>query len=95
MLAILGLCAVVRRVQKDGARYFGPYTNAFNMRRTLKFLMRHFGLRSCNYDLPPEREGKYKVCLDYHIGRCAGACEGLESVENYQKPKSSHQKEEV
>jgi excinuclease ABC subunit C len=55
------------------------------MRRTVKFLMRHFGLRSCNYDIPSSTGRKYQVCLDYHIGRCAGACEDLESVEEYQK----------
>lgn len=74
---------VVRRVTDDGARYFGPYTNSIGMRRTLKFLMRHFGLRSCNFELPPPEGKKIKVCLDYHIGRCAGACEFLESAEEY------------
>ncbi len=76
---------VARRVMRDGARYFGPYTSAIRMRRTLKFLMRHFGLRSCNYEMPSSTGRKYKVCLDYHIGRCAGACEGLESQEEYKK----------
>ena len=76
---------VTRRVQKDGARYFGPYTNAAGMRRTLQFLMRHFGLRSCNFELPPPPGKKYKVCLDYHIGRCAGACEYLETEKEYQR----------
>lgn len=76
---------VSRRVMRDGARYFGPYTNAANMRRTMKFLMRHFGLRSCNYEIPSSTGRKYKVCLDYHIGRCAGACEGLETAEEYKK----------
>ena len=76
---------VTRRVVQDGARYFGPYTNAFGMRRTLKFLMRHFGLRSCNFEIPSPTGRKYKVCLDYHIGRCAGPCENFESQEEYKK----------
>ncbi len=76
---------VVRRVLPDGARYFGPYTSSVSMRRTLKFLMRHFGLRSCNFEIPSPTGRKYKVCLDYHIGRCAGACVDLESVKEYKK----------
>ena len=76
---------VARRVLPDGARYFGPYTSSISMRRTMKFLMRHFGLRSCNYEIPSPTGRKYKVCLDYHIGRCAGACVGLESAEAYKK----------
>lgn len=76
---------VTRRVLRDGARYFGPYTSAIMMRRTLKFLMRHFGIRSCNYEIPSSTGRKYKVCLDYHIGRCAGACIDEESSEEYKK----------
>lgn len=76
---------VVRRVARDGAKYFGPYTDVAGMRRTLKFLMRHFGLRSCNHEIPSPTGRTYKVCLDYHIGRCAGPCEGLETPEQYQK----------
>lgn len=76
---------VTRRVERDGARYFGPYTNSFAMRRTLKFLMRHFGLRSCSFEIPSPTGRQYKVCLDYHIGRCAGACEGLETEEEYKR----------
>ncbi|MEZ5358926.1 MAG: excinuclease ABC subunit UvrC [Candidatus Zixiibacteriota bacterium] len=76
---------VTRRVERDGARYFGPYTNSFGMRKTLKFLMRHFGLRSCTYEIPSPTGREYKVCLDYHIGRCAGACEGLETVDEYKR----------
>jgi excinuclease ABC subunit C len=76
---------VTRRVRNDGARYFGPYTNVAGMRRTLKFLMHHFGLRSCNLEIPSSTGRKYKVCLDYHIGRCGGACENLETEEQYRR----------
>jgi excinuclease ABC subunit C len=47
--------------------------------------MRHFGLRSCNYEIPSSTGRKYKVCLDYHIGRCAGACVGEESEKEYKR----------
>lgn len=76
---------VTRRVKNDGARYFGPYTNVAGMRRTLNFLMHHFGLRSCNLEIPSTTGRKYKVCLDYHIGRCGGACETLETADQYHR----------
>jgi excinuclease ABC subunit C len=63
---------VTRRVQNDGSRYFGPYTDVGAMRRALDVVKRLFTVRSCNYDMPaqmPERP-----CLDYHIGRCKAPC---------------------
>jgi excinuclease ABC subunit C len=63
---------VTRRLQNDGARYFGPYTDVGAMRRALDVVRRLFTVRSCNYDMPaqmPERP-----CLDYHIGRCKAPC---------------------
>ncbi|MDB4892017.1 MAG: UvrABC system protein, partial [Gemmatimonadetes bacterium] len=63
---------VTRRLQNDGARYFGPYTDVGAMRRSLDVAKRLFTVRSCNYDMPaqmPERP-----CLDYHIGRCKAPC---------------------
>src|SRR3982075_2762748 len=63
---------VTRRLQSDGARYFGPYTDVGAMRRALDVVKRLFTVRSCNYDMPkqmPERP-----CLDYHIGRCKAPC---------------------
>lgn len=74
---------VVRRLAKDGARYFGPYTSAGNMHRTVRFLVRLFKIRSCDLILPPPPGKTYKVCLDFHIGRCAGPCEFLQSQESY------------
>ena len=64
---------VVRRLSDDKARYFGPYTNAGAMRKTLALVRRLFHIRSCSLDLPSKR--KYRVCLDYFIGRCQGCCE--------------------
>jgi len=63
---------VTRRLQNDGARYFGPYTDVGAMRRALDVVRRLFTVRSCNFDMPaqmPERP-----CLDYHIGRCKAPC---------------------
>jgi excinuclease ABC subunit C len=63
---------VTRRLQNDGARYFGPYTDVGAMRRSLDLVKRLFTVRSCNFDMPvqmPERP-----CLDYHIGRCKAPC---------------------
>lgn len=72
---------VVRRVKKDKARYFGPYTNVKAMRHTLRILRRIFPVRSCNWALPSNR--KIKLCLDYHIKRCLGPCEDKVSREDY------------
>jgi excinuclease ABC subunit C len=72
---------VVRRVGKDKAHYFGPYTNVKAMRNTLKVLRRVFSIRSCNYPLPSSK--RVRLCLDYHIKRCPGPCEGKISSEEY------------
>lgn len=74
---------VVRRVKKDRAKYFGPYTNVKAMRNTLKMLRKVFPVRSCNYELPSSR--RIKLCLDYHIKRCLGPCEGEVSPEEYRE----------
>jgi excinuclease ABC subunit C len=62
---------LVRRRKKDGARYFGPYESAGDLRKTLKVLERHFRLRSCS---DSEFKRRDRVCLDYEIGRCSGPC---------------------
>jgi len=74
---------IVRRVEKDGARYFGPYTNSKGMRRTVHFLTRLFKIRSCNLVIPHPSGKIQKVCLDYRIGRCGGPCEDLQTREDY------------
>jgi excinuclease ABC subunit C len=63
---------VTRRLQNDGARYFGPYTDVGAMRRALDVVKRLFTVRSCNYDMP--RQMPERPCLDYHIGRCKAPC---------------------
>jgi len=72
---------VTRRLESDGARYFGPYTDVGAMRRALNVVKRIFTVRSCNYDMPksmPER-----ACLDYHIGRCKAPCILMQTQEEY------------
>ena len=76
---------VTRRVIRDGSKYFGPYTDVKNMRSSLKMIREIFKVRSCNYFIDDEviRKRKIKVCLDYHIKKCDGPCEGLVSRERY------------
>ena len=76
---------VTRQVRKDGSRYFGPYTDVKNVRAALKTVHDLFMIRSCNYFIDDEviRKRKIKVCLDYHIKKCEGPCEGLVSGEKY------------
>ena len=76
---------VVRRIEKDNARYFGPFTSAKGMRKTIEFLRRLFKIRSCNLVIPPPKGRQYKVCLDYHIKLCKGPCEALQTVEDYKE----------
>ncbi len=72
---------------KDGSEYFGPYTNFKTVYTILDMIRELYPLRTCNYDLRPEniKSGKYKVCLEYHIGNCKGPCEGHDMLDNYQK----------
>jgi len=72
---------VTRRLENEGARYFGPYTDVSAMRRALNVVKRIFTVRSCNYDMPntmPERP-----CLDYHIGRCKAPCILAQTMDEY------------
>ena len=76
-----------RRMIKDGSEYFGPYTNFKTVNIILDLIAALYPLRTCNYDLSNAniKSGKYKVCLEYHIGNCKGPCEAHETLENYQK----------
>lgn len=76
-----------RRMIKDGSEYFGPYTSFKIVYTLLDMIKEIYPLRTCNYDLTKQNidSGKYKVCLEYHIGNCKGPCEGLEPLETYQK----------
>ncbi|MBP8066839.1 MAG: excinuclease ABC subunit C, partial [Flavobacterium sp.] len=76
-----------RKMIKDGSEYFGPYTNFKTVHTILDLVKELYPLRTCNYDLSKANidSGKFKVCLEYHIGNCKGPCEGLESITNYEK----------
>ena len=74
-----------RRLIKDGSEYFGPYTNFKTVHTLLDLIKGLYPLRSCNYDLAQQKicNGKYKVCLEYHLGNCLGPCENLHSEASY------------
>ncbi|HEX6693260.1 MAG TPA: excinuclease ABC subunit UvrC [Longimicrobiales bacterium] len=72
---------VTRRLDNDGGRYFGPFTEVSAMRQALELVKRLFTVRSCRYDLP--KESPDRPCLDYHIGRCQAPCVGLQSQASY------------
>lgn len=76
-----------RNLVKDGSEYFGPYTSMKTVRTLLELIRSLYPLRSCNYLLSRENvsEGKYKVCLEYHLNNCLGPCEGLQTEEDYMK----------
>ncbi len=75
-----------RKMVKDGSEYFGPYTSFKTVGVILDLIKELYPLRTCNSDLTQNNieNNKFKVCLEYHIGNCKGACEGHESLENYQ-----------
>jgi len=74
-----------RHRKKDGSTWFGPYTEARQLRSILDLIGSIFPVRSCKFRLSEENiaSRKYKVCLDYHIHKCKGACEGLQPEEEY------------
>ena len=72
---------VTRRRNIEGAKYFGPYTDVAQLRRTLAIIRRIYTMRSCHDDLPRER--RERPCLDYHIGKCKAPCVGWQSQEDY------------
>jgi excinuclease ABC subunit C len=71
---------LVRRVAKDGAAYFGPYSSARGIRETLRQLFRLFPLCSCS---PKKFASRRRPCLNYQMGRCGGACAGVITREEY------------
>ena len=77
---------LTRTVVKDGSEYFGPYTSIRTAKALLDLIKEIYTLRTCNFDLSKEKinTGKYKICLEYHLGNCKGPCENLQSEENYQ-----------
>ncbi len=78
---------LTRNIIRDGSKYFGPYTNVNLLRQTLKAIHKVFPVRSCSFYLDSAviDVGKINLCLDYHINKCNGPCEGLISQEDYNK----------
>ncbi len=76
-----------RRLIRDGSTYFGPYTSKYRVNIILDIIKKLFQLRTCFLQLTEKNivQGKFKVCLEYHIKNCAGPCIGLESEETYNK----------
>ncbi len=69
----------------DGSQYLGPFTSVGKVRELLLFIKQNVQLRTCKLNLTEQniRKGKFKVCLEYHLGNCKGPCEGLQSAEDY------------
>jgi excinuclease ABC subunit C len=76
-----------RQKRTDGSKYFGPYTDVKTMRYALKTVRDIFMIRSCSLNLTEENisNKKFKVCLDYHIHKCEGPCEGFQSMKEYRE----------
>ena len=76
-----------RTVIQDGSKYFGPYTSAYAVKILLTLIRQLYQLRNCKLALSQEniQSGKFKVCLEYHIGNCKGPCVGLQSPDDYER----------
>ena len=75
----------MRNPKDDGSEYFGPYPSGKVMKTVLELIRQLYPIRTCSYSLTQENieAGKFKVCLEYHIGNCKGPCEGFQSEEDY------------
>jgi excinuclease ABC subunit C len=76
---------LTRKVIKDGSEYFGPYTSVRTAKALLDLIKELYTLRTCTYDLSEDKinAGKYKVCLEYHLGNCKGPCDNLQTEYDY------------
>lgn len=76
-----------RKIIRNGSSYYGPYSHYPSMNAVLELIKQLYPLRTCHLNLTPENinAGKFKVCLEYHIKKCAGPCVGLQSQEDYMK----------
>jgi len=76
-----------RKLIKDGSEYFGPYTSMKTVKTLLELIKSVYPLRTCNYDLSAEKinSGKYRRCLEFHLGNCKGPCENLQTAEDYHR----------
>lgn len=78
---------LTRRKMDDGSEYLGPYTSVKKVRELLQFIRQTIQLRTCSLNLSDTNinKGKFKVCLEYHLGNCKGPCEGLQPAEDYRE----------
>ncbi|MDO6434072.1 excinuclease ABC subunit UvrC [Flavitalea sp. BT771] len=78
---------LTRRKINDGSEYLGPFTSVGKVRELLDFVKGNIQLRTCQLNLTDNniRKGKFKVCLEYHLGNCKGPCEGLQTAEDYKE----------
>jgi excinuclease ABC subunit C len=76
-----------RNIVKDGSLYFGPYASPYTAKVMLQMIKCLYPIRSCKFPMSPDfvKNGKYKVCLDYHIKRCKGPCVGLQDEAEYNR----------
>ncbi|GHU57654.1 UvrABC system protein C [Bacteroidia bacterium] len=76
-----------RNIVKDGSQYFGPYSSVYTAKVMLQMIKEIYPIRTCKLPLTPEKiaQGRYKVCLQYHIKKCKGSCEGYQTLEDYQE----------
>src|ERR1700748_552210 len=78
---------LTRRKIADGSEYLGPFTSVAKVRELINFVRANIQLRNCNLNLTENniKKGKFKVCLEYHLGNCKGPCVGKQSEDDYQK----------
>ena len=78
---------ITRNIIQDGSKYYGPYTDVSSLRSAMRVVKKIFPLRSCRYHIDQEaiEKNKFRVCLDYHIKKCEGPCEGKVSKEHYNR----------
>ena len=78
---------LTRKKNNDGSEYLGPYTSVKKVRELLEFIKQTIQLRNCTLNLSDGniKKGKFKVCLEYHLGNCKGPCEGLQAAEDYKE----------
>lgn len=76
---------LTRRLIRDGSEYLGPFTGIFRVKELLGIVKQNIPLRTCSLNLTQANiaKGKFKVCLEYHLGNCKGPCEGLQTLEDY------------
>lgn len=76
---------LTRTIERDGSEYFGPYTSVVKVKGILDFIKKMYPLRTCNLNLSEKNieAGKFRVCLEFHIGNCKGPCEAKQSKEEY------------